>query len=161
MLFCNHDSDHCDESWKFAGCFCKNFWGSIWIPTGSSRRFWRSPNEWNQTWTVFEWSRFRICSVCGSSGRMWPAGQSRIGTGARGICGYDRDLQLYSIYHAACAGRKSYRTFRNGSSADSNGTSSWPFWCDLYCGDAVFIQFFDVSGHPFLCEMQCCISFRR
>lgn len=24
-LFCNHDSDHCDESWKFAGCFCKNF----------------------------------------------------------------------------------------------------------------------------------------
>ena len=25
MLFCNHDSDHCDESWKFAGCFCKNF----------------------------------------------------------------------------------------------------------------------------------------
>ena len=89
------------------------------------------------------------------------AGQSRIGTGARGICGYDRDLQLYSIYHAACAGRKSYRTFRNGSSADSNGTSSWPFWCDLYCGDAVFIQFFDVSGHPFLCEMQCCISFRR
>ena len=43
----------------------------------------------------------------------------------------------------------------------SNGTSSWPFWCDLYCGDAVFIQFFDVSGHPFLCEMQCCISFRR
>ena len=25
MLLCNHDSDHCDESWKFAGCFCKNF----------------------------------------------------------------------------------------------------------------------------------------
>ena len=24
-----------------------------------------------------------------------------------------------------------------------------------------FIQFFNVSGHPFLCEKQCCISFRR
>ena len=76
------------------------------------------------------------------------SGQSRIGTGARGICGYDRDLQLYSIYHAACAGRKSYRTFRNGSSADSNGTSSWPFWCDLLlrrrCFYSVFRRFLGI-----------------
>ena len=62
-----------------------------------------------------------------------------IGTGPRGICRYDRDLQLHGIYHAACTGRESCRTFRNGSSADSYGTSSWEVWRDLYCGNAVFI----------------------
>ena len=25
MLFCNYDSDHCDESWKFAGVFARIF----------------------------------------------------------------------------------------------------------------------------------------
>ena len=53
VLFCNHDSDHCDEYRKYSGSFCKNLSGSIWISTGGSRWFWGSTDEWSQKRTYF------------------------------------------------------------------------------------------------------------
>ena len=160
--FCNHDSDHCDEYWKSARCFCKNFCGSIWIPTGCSRWVWRSSYEWNQTWICFRMKQVPgLLRVRQQQRNVISRFEAGTGSGARCICRYDRDLQLYSIYHAARTGRESCRTFRNGSSADGYGTSSWAVWRDFYCGNAVFIQFFDIPWHPVLCEKQCCIPFRR
>ena len=51
--------------------------------------------------------------------------------------------------------------FRNGSSADGDGTSSRKIWCGFYCSDIIFVQLLDIPWNFILCKKQCGISFRR
>ena len=87
------------------------------------------------------------------------SGKSRICPGPGCICGYDRDLQLYSHDYASGTGGSGTGTFRNGTSSDCHALSYGTVWSDLYCCNTVYVQLFHIPGNPVLCKRQCVLSF--
>ena len=149
MLFCNHDSDHCDESWKLPGVFARIFEETFGFRQAAAGGFGAVLMNGIKRGLFSNEAGSDLLRVRQQQRNVTSRSKAGLVQALGVFCGYDRDLQLQHFI-VLLAPEEKLRTFRNGSSADSNGTSSWPFWCDLYCGDAVLFSFSTFLGILFM-----------
>ena len=161
MLF----SDYCDfDLYEFfcpSGGVFQNLWGSVWYSSGSGRRTWHGGDEWCETWSVFQWSRFRISTLCGCGSRKRSAGKTWPDPGTGSFYRYNCNLQLYGDDHAFDAGKSDRRGGWYGTFTGGNGLPSGTVWCDFHCSNTLAVQFLYFSRYFILCKIKYIISVWR